>query len=86
MGKLLLVMDNGGGAAAAMLIESCLLAACGAEEESVVCTVKVKVPEADGVPVIAPVELFSDNPPGREPAVKLQLYGVVPPDAASVAL
>ncbi len=69
-----------------MLIESCLLAVCGVEEESVAWTVNVKVPEALGIPLIAPVELFGANPPGREPAVMLQLYGAVPPEAASVAL
>ena len=42
--------------------------------------------EETGIPLIAPVELFGANPPGREPAVMLQLYGAVPPEAASVAL
>ena len=78
-----MVMDR---AAAAMLIESCLLTVCGGEEESVACTVKVKVPEALGVPLIAPVEEFRLSPVGIAPTVMLQLYGVVPPDAASVAL
>jgi hypothetical protein len=41
---------------------------------------------AVGVPVIAPVDVFSDRPAGRVPEVRDQVYGVVPPVAASVAL
>ncbi len=79
-------MDNGGGAAAAMLIENCLLAVCGVADESFACTVKVKEPEALGVPLIAPEELLSVRLPGRAPAVMLQLYGAVPPEAATLEL
>jgi hypothetical protein len=71
-GRLLVVIVNGGGAAA-IAIESCLLADCGVAAESFACTVKENVPELLGFPLIAPVELFSDNPPGRAPAVTLQL-------------
>ena len=39
-----------------------------------------------GVPVIAPVEALSERPVGRVPLAKLQVNGVVPPVAASVAL
>jgi hypothetical protein len=84
-GRLLVVMVNGGGAAA-IAIESCLLADCGVAAESFACAVKVKVPEALGVPLMAPEELLSVSPPGRAPAVTLQLYGAVPPEAASVVL
>jgi hypothetical protein len=80
-----MVTETGGGAAA-MAIESCFVPVCGVAEESLTCAVKVNVPETLGVPLIAPVELFSDNPPGRAPAVTLQLYGGVPPEAASAAL
>jgi hypothetical protein len=40
---------------------------------------------AVGVPVMAPVEAFSDNPAGNVPLVSDQAYGVVPPDAVSLA-
>ena len=39
-----------------------------------------------GVPVMAPVEAFRDKPAGRVPLVMDQVYGVVPPVAASAAL
>src|ERR1700674_557609 len=55
-------------------------------EESVTWTVKEKVPIAVGVPAIVPVEAFSSNPGGNEPVTTLQLYGWVPPVAASVVL
>jgi hypothetical protein len=42
------------------------------------------VPTAVGVPPITPVEAFRFSPAGRLPAVTDQLYGVVPPVAASV--
>jgi hypothetical protein len=39
-----------------------------------------------GVPVIAPVEAFSDKPAGKVPLVRDHVYGAVPPLAARVAL
>ena len=41
---------------------------------------------AVGVPPIVPVAGVSDRPVGRVPLVRDQLYGVVPPVAARVAL
>jgi len=35
--------------------------------------VNAKVPGADGVPAIAPVEEFSDKPPGSDPPLTVQL-------------
>ena len=55
-----------------MAIESCLLADCCVADESFTCTVNVAVPEAVGVPEIAPVELFKLNPAGSEPTVMAQ--------------
>lgn len=52
--------------------------------ESAACTVKLNVPEAEGVPEIEPAE-DRLNPLGNCPALMLQLYGVVPPAAARVA-
>ena len=48
------------------------------------CTVNDAVPAVVGVPVICPVELFSERPAGKEPKVTDHVYGVVPPLACSV--
>ena len=39
-----------------------------------------------GVPVIAPVEIFKDNPAGRVPLLMDQVYGAMPPVDERVAL
>jgi len=52
---------------------------------SVTLAVIIEVPEAVGVPVIAPVEAFSSRPFGSVPVLMLQVSGVTPPAAASVA-
>jgi hypothetical protein len=46
--------------------------------------VKLKLPAAVGVPLIAPDAEFKFKPEGQEPLVKEKLYGVVPPAAAMV--
>jgi hypothetical protein len=46
--------------------------------------VKLKEPEAVGVPEIAPV-VDRVTPAGNAPELKVQLYGVVPPLAERVA-
>jgi len=48
-------------------IDSALLAVCLGLEESWACIVKLEVPAVVGVPVMAPVPLFSDRPAGRAP-------------------
>jgi hypothetical protein len=54
-------------------------------EESVVLKVRgVLVACCDGVPLIAPVDASRDKPIGSAPDVRDQVYGVVPPVAASV--
>ena len=50
--------------------------------ESVTFTVKLNEPDAVGVPEIVPPD-ESVRPPGRAPELRVQLYGVVPPDATS---
>src|SRR5215472_16778638 len=50
--------------------------------ESVTFTVKLKEPEAVGVPEIAPAE-DSVRPAGKAPELVLQLYGAAPPLAAN---
>jgi hypothetical protein len=52
---------------------------------SLTLTAKLKVPACVGVPEIVPL-LFSDNPGGKDPELKDQLYGCVPPVAVSVAV
>lgn len=54
-------------------------------EESVTFTVKFEVPDAVGVPVIAPVLVFTLRPAGRLPVLMLHVYGGVPPLACRVA-
>ena len=53
---------------------------------SVAFTVKLLVPAAVGVPEITPVLAASDMPVGSVPETTDQVYGVVPPLAASVVL
>lgn len=57
-----------------------------AEAASDTVAVKLAVPAAVGVPEITPVKALSVKPTGSEPAVIDQLYGVVPPLAASIVL
>jgi hypothetical protein len=54
------------------------------EAASVIPTVKLKVPAFVGVPVMAPEDVFSDKPVGREPEAIDQVYEGVPPVAVSV--
>src|SRR5215831_12521773 len=74
---------------AAMLMLPLALAVCWGFEESV--TVNVTAAAGPlltvvGVPVIAPVEVFSDSPAGNVPAVSANVYGGVPPEGFSVTL
>ena len=53
-----------------MVIALFVLVVSGVPEvESVTVAVKLKVPAAPGVPVMAPVPAFSVSPVGSEPAV-----------------
>ena len=60
------------------------------EEAAVVPTeswtprVKLKVPAAVGVPVIAPVVVFRFRPAGRDPAATENVYGAIPPVTTGV--
>ena len=56
------------------------------ELASVICMVKLLVPVPVGVPEIAPVLDPSPSPAGKDPEAIDQVYGVVPPVAASVSL
>jgi hypothetical protein len=55
--------------------------------ESVTLNVRgVLATEAEGVPVMAPIEAFRVKPAGRAPMVSDQVYGATPPVAVRVAL
>ena len=66
-------MLSGAGAPEAILIESDLEALCCGDPESRAEAVKVLLPEAVGVPEIAPVEALSVKPDGKDPDVIVQL-------------
>ena len=51
---------------------------------SVASIVKLYAPAAVGVPLIAPVEVSSDNPVGNDPVDTENDTGAVPPDVATV--
>ena len=69
----------------AMLRFAVVLTAVGVSE-SVSVIVKLELPRAVGVPLMAPVEELSVRPAGNVPVVTAQVYGVTPPVAARVAL
>jgi hypothetical protein len=54
------------------------------EDESVAFTLKMRDPTAVGFPPIFPDAAFSVRPVGSDPAATDQVYGFVPPVAASV--
>jgi hypothetical protein len=60
-----------------MVMETCT-AALTFELLSVACTLQVVVPEPVGVPVRAPVEVFSEIPVGGEPEELAQVQQVIP--------
>jgi hypothetical protein len=76
------VVTVGGCAAAATAILNAFVPVLFAA--SVTCTVNETVPAVVGVPEITPVVATRLNPAGSAPALRLQLYGVVPPLACSV--
>jgi hypothetical protein len=80
----LVVLICKGTTALVVVIESAWVADCGVDAESLTLTLNGNVPEAEGVPVIAPVEAFRLRPPGSDPEAMLQTYGSVPPAAVRV--
>jgi len=73
------------GAPAATARVKALVAACGVGcPPSETWTVKLKLPEVEGVPLRTPVEAERASPAGSEPVVMDQLYGGRPPAAARV--
>ena len=80
--KDVVVTVGGCGAAATAMLNALVPVLFAA---SVTCTVNDVVPAVVGVPEITPVAATRLNPAGSVPALTLQLYGVVPPLACSVA-
>ena len=81
-GRLVVVIVGGCGAAATAMLSAFVPVLFAA---SVTCTVNDVVPAVVGVPEITPVAATRPNPAGSVPPVTVQLYGVVPPLACSVA-
>ena len=72
-------------AVAAMVRARVTVAVCAGEPESVALKVSgVALAAAVGVPLIKPVEPFSDKPAGIVPLVNCQVTAPVPPVAARV--
>src|SRR5208282_1802686 len=76
------IVTTSGGDATARL--SALVALWTGLLASLTCTVKLKTPAPVGDPVITPSPALSIRPEGRDPLATDQLYGKVPPLAASV--
>ena len=72
------------GVAAAMLRENVRVAVCCVELESLTTTAIEKLPLTVGVPERLPVVAERLSPAGRLPEPVDQVYGAVPPVAASV--
>lgn len=66
-----------------MTIENAFEAVWGVVALSATVTVKLKVPDAVGVPLMVP-PLDNVSPPGKTPVGKVHVYGETPPDTASV--
>jgi hypothetical protein len=56
-----------------IVIDRVAVAASLGLPESCTCTVKVEVPEAEGVPEIMPVLLLNESPAGRVPLLMVKL-------------
>jgi hypothetical protein len=65
-----------------MLIDRFSVAVCDGLLASTTRTVKLNTPETVGVPLITPPE--SEMPEGKEPEIKVHVYGAVPPVALKV--
>src|SRR5271163_3411743 len=76
-GRLVVVTLSGG----ATEMPTTCVAVTGGVDESVTCTVKLKVPTALVVPLTMP--LLRVRPEGSDPAVIVNVYGVAPPATIS---
>src|SRR6266481_4517556 len=71
---------------APMRMVSAWLVVAGVVEESVTCTVKLKLPEAVGVPEMIPVAGSSARPPGSEPLLIVAVCVPTPPKMLTCVL
>jgi hypothetical protein len=78
------VLAGAVGGALPTAIESACVSVCCGELASATRAVKLAVPAVVGVPETTPVDAFRLRPEGREPALMLQAYGVLPPVATRV--
>jgi hypothetical protein len=77
-------IDTTGGTELIVILRD-LVSVCMGLLASLTWAVKLKVPAPVGVPLMTPLLAFSVKPTGREPLAIDQVYGMVPPVAASVA-
>jgi hypothetical protein len=75
-------VETGGGT----VKPNCIAAVCAGDPESVTVIVNEKTPFEVGVPEIIPVVEDRLSPEGNWPPVTVQLYGGVPPLAASASV
>ena len=69
-----------------VMVQLVVVVPAAVPRESTTWAVKVNGPDAVGVPVMAPVELFRVKPVGREPLMMEKVYGGTPPEAVSAEL
>ena len=73
-------------AAETVRVREALCVSAGLLESATLNGSGVLATDAEGVPVMVPVEAFRVRPAGREPLVSDQVYGETPPVAVRVAL
>jgi hypothetical protein len=66
-----------------VIVKACVAVCTAGVVESVTLAVNENEPDAVGVPEIVPAA-ERVKPPGNAPELMLQVYGVVPPEAAKV--
>ena len=73
-------------AAETVRVSETLCVRAGLPESDTLNVSGVLATDAEGMPVMAPVEALRVRPAGREPLVSDQVYGEAPPVAVRVAL
>lgn len=77
-------VTSGAAASGCTSIVKSAVSMLGTAAESATCTVNVKSPTVVASPEISPLPASSASPSGSEPAMIDQVYGLMPPVAASV--
>jgi hypothetical protein len=73
-------------AAETVRVREALCVRAGLLESATLKVSGVLATNAEGVPLMAPIEAFRVRPAGREPLISDQVYGGTPPVAVRVAL